>query len=85
MQDSGSEESDADADDAPTVTPLPLGVKANPSVAPTDDEQLPPSYVEAVDGATLLPRVRAPAHSQARPPGSSALTAPRARQGKESV
>ena len=84
MQDSGSEESDADADDAPTVTPLPLGVKANPSAAPTD-EQLPPSYVEAVDGATLLPRVRAPAHSQARPPGSSALTAPRARQGKESV
>ena len=57
MQDSGSEESDADADDAPTVTPLPLGVKANPSAAPTD-EQLPPSYVEAVDGATLLPRVR---------------------------
>ncbi len=84
MQDSGSDESDADADDAPTVTPLPLGVKANPSAAPTD-EQLPPSYVEAVDGATLLPRVRATAKSLSRPPGAFARNAPRARQGKESV
>ena len=60
VQDSASDDSDADADDAPAVAPLPLGVKADPSAGghPSDEEPLPPSYVEAVDGATLLPRAK---------------------------